>query len=46
MRGAKLPLAKFLLPGLAPFDPAQPDAVDKFDIPAELKVAAPRPLGN
>ena len=43
---ARLPLAKFLLPGLAPFDPGHPDAVDKFDVPAEPKVAAPRPLGH
>jgi len=45
-RAAQLPLAKFLLPGLVKFDPAHPDPVDKFDIPAEPSVAVQRPLGN
>ncbi len=46
IRLAKLPLAKFLLLGLPPFDPSRPDPVDKFDIPAEPKVAVQRPRGN
>jgi lysophospholipase L1-like esterase len=41
-----LPIAKFLWP-LPKFDPAHPDPVDKFDIPAEPTPAAvQRPLGN
>ena len=46
IRAAQLPLAKFLLPGLVKFDPAHPDPVDNFDIPAEPSVAVQRPLGN
>jgi lysophospholipase L1-like esterase len=41
-----LSIAKFLYP-LPVFDPAHPDPVDKFDIPAEPTPAAvQRPLGN
>ncbi len=41
-----LPIAKFLYP-MGNFDPAHPDPVDKFDIPAEPTPAAvQRPLGN
>ncbi len=46
IRTARLPLAKFLLPGFLKFDPAHPDPIDKFDIPPEPVVAAQRPLGN
>jgi lysophospholipase L1-like esterase len=41
-----LPIAKFLYP-MPTFDPAHPDPLDKFDIPAEPTPAAiQRPLGN
>jgi lysophospholipase L1-like esterase len=41
-----LPIAKFLVP-MPAFDPAHPDPLDKFDIPAEPTPAAvQRPLGN
>jgi lysophospholipase L1-like esterase len=41
-----LPIAKFLYP-MPAFDPAHPDPIDKFDIPAEpMPAAIQRPLGN
>jgi len=45
MREAKLPVVKYLYD--APrFDPAHPDPVSKFDIPAEPSSNAPRPYGQ
>ncbi len=42
----KLPLVKYLNP-IPAFDPAHPDPIDKFDIPAEpMPAAIQRPLGN
>lgn len=46
IKQAKLPIAKFLVEGHPTFDPAHPDAVDKFDIPAEPSANAQRPYGN
>lgn len=46
IRQAKLPLSKFLVPGMPPFDPAQPDAFTKFDIPSESLTQAQRPYGS
>ena len=43
IKQAKLPIAKFIIDGLPPFDPAHPDPVDKFDIPAEPPASAQRP---
>ncbi len=46
IKDAKLSIAKFLYP-MPAFDPAHPDPVDKFDIPAEPTAAAvQRPLGT
>jgi hypothetical protein len=43
----KLPLAKYVVADFKGFDPARPDPVEKFDIPAEpAPIRAPRPLGN
>ena len=43
---AKSPLAQHVVAGFKPFDPAHPDAFDKFDVPAEPSRNAARPLGN
>ena len=45
LRQAKLPLAQYLVEGIAPFDPAHPDPVEQFEIPAETG-AGPKPYGN
>jgi lysophospholipase L1-like esterase len=45
IRQAKLPIAKFLF-DMPPFDPAHPDPVGKFDIPAETAVNGQRPYGQ
>jgi lysophospholipase L1-like esterase len=46
IKDAKLPIAKYLYP-MPPFDPAHPDPVDKFDIPAEpMPGAVQKPYGN
>jgi hypothetical protein len=46
IKQAKIPIAKFLVEGLPTFDPAHPDALDTFDIPAEPAANAQRPYGN
>jgi len=49
IRQQKLPLAQYLYdtPHDTPrFDPAHPDPVDKFDVPAEPRKNAPKPYGN
>jgi hypothetical protein len=43
---AKSPLARHVVADFKPFDPAHPDALDKFDVPAEPARNAARPLGN
>ncbi|HZL57910.1 MAG TPA: rhamnogalacturonan acetylesterase [Bryobacteraceae bacterium] len=44
---AGLPLAKHIVDDFHGFDPAHPDPLDRFDIPAEpLRGPAQRPLGN
>ena len=46
IKDAKLPIAKYLYPMVA-FDPAHPDPVDQFQIPAEPReVAAQTPYGR
>jgi lysophospholipase L1-like esterase len=45
IRQAKLPMAKYLF-DMPAFDPAHPDPVDKFDIPAEPARGAQRPYGQ
>ena len=46
IRANRLGLAKFLVSDLPPFDPAHPDAVEKFSVPASPPHAAPKPDGN
>jgi lysophospholipase L1-like esterase len=43
---AKSPLAQHVVADFKPFDPAHPDPLDKFDIPAEPLRNAAGPLGN
>jgi lysophospholipase L1-like esterase len=45
IRQDKLPIAKYLY-DMPPFDPAHPDPVSRFDIPAEPSANAPRPYGQ
>ena len=46
IKDAKLPIAKFLV-DMPSFDPAHPDPVEKFDIPAEpMPGAVVKPYGN
>jgi len=45
IRQARLPIAKYLY-DLPRFDPAHPDPVSKFDIPAEPAADAQRPYGQ
>jgi len=45
IRQAKLPIARYLF-DMPPFDPAHPDPVSKFDIPAEPRANAQRPYGQ
>jgi lysophospholipase L1-like esterase len=42
----KLPLARFIVPDFKGFDPAHPDPVDAFQMPASPKESAEKPLGN
>lgn len=42
---AKLPLAKSIVPDFS-FDPAKPDDVNKFEMPASPNVSSVKPLGN
>jgi lysophospholipase L1-like esterase len=42
----KLPLAKFIVDDFKDFDPAKPDAVATFEMPASPTVAKEKPLGN
>jgi lysophospholipase L1-like esterase len=41
----KLPITRYLF-RMPPFDPAHPDPVSKFDLPAEAPANAPRPYGQ
>ena len=45
IRQDKLPIAKYLF-DIPPFDPAHPDPVSKFDIPAEPAADGQRPYGQ
>ena len=46
IRAQNLPLAKFIVDDFKGFDPAHPDAVDTFPIPASSLVTNQRPLGD
>jgi hypothetical protein len=43
---AKLPLAKSIVDDFGDFDPAKPDAVATFEMPASPNVSSVKPLGN
>jgi lysophospholipase L1-like esterase len=45
IRQARLPIVKYLV-DMPPFDPAHPDPVAKFDVPAEPSGRTQRPLGQ
>jgi lysophospholipase L1-like esterase len=45
IKESKLPLAKSIVPDFS-FDPAKPDDVNKFEMPASPTVSAEKPLGN
>ena len=42
----KLDLAKFIVEDWQPFDPAHPDPIDSFHVPASPKSTTTKPLGN
>lgn len=46
IRQNRLPIAKLLVDGLPTFDPAHPDSIAAFDVPAEPTVTAQKPYGN
>ena len=46
LRETKLPLVKSLADDVPPFDPAKPDAPEKFQVPASPQSTAEKPLGN
>jgi lysophospholipase L1-like esterase len=46
IRASRLPLASFLRDDAPAFDPAHPDPVDRFDVPASPIASAQVPYGN
>jgi len=46
IRQNHLPIEKFLVPGLPAFDPAHPDSVATFDVPAEPMATVQTPYGH
>ena len=46
IKAAKLPLAKFIVDDVAAFDPAHPDPIDTFAVPASPNAASVNPDGN
>jgi lysophospholipase L1-like esterase len=46
IRSQKLPLARYLRPGLPAYDPRRPDAPETFALPASPLVTDVKPLGN
>jgi lysophospholipase L1-like esterase len=46
IKQAKLPLAKSIVDNFGDFDPAKPDAVAAFEMPASPNVSTVKPLGN
>jgi lysophospholipase L1-like esterase len=46
IKTGKLALAKYLLPGLAPFDPHHPDSPDTFQMPPSPNPSSLKPEGN
>jgi hypothetical protein len=46
IRQAKLPLAQSIVPDFGDFDPAHPDPVATFVMPASPNASTLKPLGN
>jgi len=46
IRTSKLDLAKYLIDGLKPFDPAHPDSFETFSLPLSPKSSVVKPDGN
>ena len=46
LKAKKLSIAKYLLNGVSAFDPAHPDPIANFDVPASPTVTGEKPLGN
>ena len=46
IRQDKLDLAKYIVDDLSPFDPAHPDSIDTFNVPASPHRSSEKPLGN
>lgn len=46
IRQDKLDLAKFIVDDMPPFDPAHPDPIATFQVPASPQSSAEKPLGN
>ena len=46
IKQSKLPLAKFIVKDFGDFDPAKPDPVATFEMPASPSVSSTKPLGN
>ena len=46
IRQNHLPIAKFLVADLPVFDPAHPDSLAAFNVPAEPNASAQKPYGN
>jgi hypothetical protein len=46
IRASELPLAREIAEDVPAFDPANPDAERRFNVPASLRVAGERPLGD
>jgi lysophospholipase L1-like esterase len=46
IKQSKLPLAKSIVADFGDFDPAKPDDVNKFEMPASPTVSKEKPLGN
>jgi lysophospholipase L1-like esterase len=46
IKDAKIPLAAHIVDDFQGFDPARPDPITTFDVPAEPSRAAERPYGN
>ena len=46
LRASGLPLARLLLPDIAPFDPSHPDPLDTFTLPASPVAVIAKPAGS
>jgi len=46
IKAAKLPLAKFIVEDFTSFDPARPDPIESFAVPASPSVITVKPDGN